>query len=97
LGKKKNRRPETLEGRVLKAIERNYTPRRAVTLGFALIALGLLQVWYGSFPFYGLGLVFWTLGVFSASTGILDWLHVLEKLWLKRAMKQAVKEILYET
>ena len=94
---KKNRRPETLEGRVLKAIERKYTPRRAVKLGFALITLGLVEVWYGVFPFYGLGLVFWTLGVFSASTGILDWLELFDKVWLKRAMKQAPKEISYGT
>jgi len=94
---KKNRRSETLEGRVLKAFERMYTPRRAVKLGFAFIALGLVEVWYGVFPFYGLGLVFWTLGVFSASTGILDWLELFDKLWLKRAMKQATKEISYGT
>jgi len=55
---KKNRRPETLEGRALKVLEGKYTPRRAVKLGFALIALGLVEVWYGVFPFYGLGLVF---------------------------------------
>ena len=94
---KKNRRPETLEGRALKVLEGKYTPRRAVNLGFALIALGLVEVWYGVFPFYGLGLVFWTLGVFSASAGILDWLELFDELWLKRAMKQAAKEISYGT
>jgi hypothetical protein len=97
LGKSKNRRPGTLEGRVLKALELNYTPGRAVKLGFALIALGLVDVWYGVFPFYGLGLLFWTFGVFSASRGILDWFELFDKVWLKRAMKQAAKEISYGT
>ena len=76
---------------------RKYTPRRAVKLVVALIALGLVEVWYGVFPFYGLGLLFWTLGVFSASTGILDWLELFDKVWLNRAMKQAAKETWYGT
>ena len=97
LGKSKNRRLEPLEGRVLKALERKYTPSRAVKLGFGLIALGLVEVWYGVFPFYGLGLLFWTLGVFSASTGILDRFELFDKVWLERAMKQAAKEISYGT
>jgi hypothetical protein len=97
LGKRKNRRPETLEGQVLQAMGRKYTPRRAANLGFALIALGIAQMWYGVFPYYGFGLLFAFLGGFSASVGILDWLKVLDKEWLKKAMKQAAKDIWYGT
>lgn len=84
---------KTAEARVLEAMERRYSPRRAVKLGFALVALGIPQMLYGVPPFYLTGLTFLGLGLFSVAVGVGDWLGLIDREQLKKDLRKAAKDI----
>jgi len=88
-----NKKPESAEDRVLKAMERQYSPRRAVKLGFALVALGIPQMWYAVSPFYLTGLTFVLLGMVAVVVGVGDWLGLIDREQLKKDLRKAARDI----
>ena len=86
--------PRTAEGEILQIMESEYTPKRAVALGFAFITAAIPLVQYNLFPFAALlGLLFWIVGPTLIVIGVGDW--VTRKLpWLRKFAKKELVKIM---